>query len=139
MMECLIIGDSIANGVSHGMPDCVVKAEIGIDARTFIVKHLKSAFVQDGEYHKVIISLGSNNHDNQKILTDLRLIRSKIHGEKVYWILPSEKQPQSRTDVLVVAGENMDYVIDLPVKLLGPDQIHPRVAGYDYLRDVLSK
>ena len=63
MLECLIIGDSIAVGTSRARPECVAYVQGGINSYQWVNK-----FVNNSPYiaNTVIISLGSNDHKHVK-------------------------------------------------------------------------
>lgn len=127
MIDCLIIGDSIAVGTSYFRKECEVVAKSGINSTDWRKKHLAS--LQPA--NTTIISLGSNDWD-KLTSKNLHEIRSKITG-KVYWILPSlTRKPQERQVVIEIANEFHDTVIDRP-KEMSPDGIHPTMNGYKEL------
>lgn len=124
MIECLVMGDSIAVGTAQFRKDCAVIAKSGINSTDWKKKHL--AFIPNAK--TTIISLGSNDWD-KLTSNNLHAIRSKIQG-KVFWILPSAtRKPQERQAVIEIANEFHDIVIDRP-KQMSPDGIHPTNNGY---------
>lgn len=135
MMDCIVIGDSIASGIQNVLrKDCVREVEIGINTHNYLVKYLKMPLVHDQSYHTAIISLGSNDGPDINLISDLRRLRKTINAERVVWILPSEKlRINSRTQVKQIAAEYNDDTISIPDDKLGPDKIHPTVTGYDWL------
>jgi len=129
MLECLILGDSIAVGTAHFRKECAVIAKSGINSTDWRKKHLSSI----PEAKTTIISLGSNDWD-KLTSNNLLNIRSKIQG-KVYWILPSPtRKPQERQAVIEIANEFHDVVIDRP-KEMSADGIHPTYNGYRELAE----
>lgn len=129
MLECLILGDSIAVGTAHFRKECAVIAKSGINSTDWRKKHLSS--IPDAK--TTIISLGSNDWD-KLTSNNLLNIRSKIQG-KVYWILPSPtRKPQERQAVIEIANEFHDVVIDRP-KEMSADGIHPTYNGYRELAE----
>jgi len=58
MLECLILGDSIAVGVAQFRPECVAYAKGGINSRQWV----NSYITKNRSANTVIISLGSNDH-----------------------------------------------------------------------------
>jgi hypothetical protein len=59
MIECLILGDSIAVGVSQLRPECIVQAQSGINSEDYangLFRHFELIHAK-----KTIISLGSND------------------------------------------------------------------------------
>jgi hypothetical protein len=124
MIDCLILGDSIAVGTHQFKQECVAYAKGGINSKQFLDKNItNSPFVAN----TVIISLGSNDHQYVKTEDELRTLRKLTKADRVYWILPAIK-PNIQEIVKKVASENNDIV--LPIKSLQPDKIHPSWAGY---------
>ena len=124
MLDCLIMGDSIAVGTAQVRQECVSYSKGGINSYQWLNANVgKSPYVAK----TVIISLGSNDHKYVKTEEELRTIRRLTEADRVYWILPAIK-PDIQEIVRKVAGENGDTV--LPIKSLQPDGIHPSWAGY---------
>jgi lysophospholipase L1-like esterase len=124
MIDCLILGDSIAVGTHQFKQECVAYAKGGINSKQFLDKNItNSPFIAN----TVIISLGSNDHQYVKTEDELRTLRKLTKADRVYWILPAIK-PNIQEIVKKVASENNDIV--LPIKSLQPDKIHPSWAGY---------
>ena len=129
MLECLILGDSIAVGTAQARPECVSYSKGGINSYNWLNKNVgKSPYVAK----TVIISLGSNDHKYVKTATELRNIRELTKADRVYWILPAIK-PDIQEIVRQVAAENGDVV--LPITRLQKDGVHPSWAGYKELAD----
>ena len=124
MLECLIIGDSIAVGVGSVTPKCETIAKVGINSKSFEVHH---TFVPHA--NTTVISLGSND-GNADFGKYLRELRSHIHSH-VVWILP-RKMNKSRIIVLNIARQYGDSTVNLS-DLPSSDGIHPKnyhtVAG----------
>lgn len=123
MLECLIIGDSIAVGTQQFRQDCQLVAKSGINSWQFNRKY-------DGEFFSgnVIISLGSNDHAGVRTRKELENLRSRVLAKnRVYWILPAIK-PEIQQIVIDIAKQKGDIV--LPITKLQPDKIHPSWAGY---------
>ncbi len=123
MLECLIIGDSIAIGTRVHLAKCEVVAESGISSKGY---NYKFGNTNTGA-RSVIISLGSNDHRNIKTKQELESIRSKIVSDNVYWILPAIK-PLVQEAVREVAKDNNDTIIE--IKHLQQDKVHPSAKGY---------
>ncbi len=126
MLDCLILGDSIAVGTHQFRPDCVALAKGGINSWQWnknYASHLEPA-------KTVIISLGSNDHKGVKSIKELLALRDKIKDSRVYWILPTINS-QGREAVTLVAEQYGDTV--LPITRVQPDKIHPSWAGYKEL------
>lgn len=127
MLDCLIMGDSIAVGTQMAARQCAVYAKSGINSRQWSSKHHNLAPYRA---RTVIISLGSNDHKHVKTEEELRLIRRQTVADRVYWILPAVN-PAAQEIVKRIAGENSDTV--LPIPKLQPDGVHPTWAGYKQL------
>ena len=134
MLECLILGDSIAVGVAQFRPECVAYAKGGINSRQWVNSYITKDLAAD----IVIISLGSNDHIGVKTVRELRTIRELTKAKRVFWILPSGVHPKNNVPVndiqqmvRLVADEYSDIV--LPVTRLQADGIHPSTAGYKEL------
>lgn len=129
MLECLILGDSIAVGTAQVRPECVSYSKGGINSHQWLNKNVdKSPYVA----RTVIISLGSNDHQYVKTESELQAIRQLTKADRVYWILPAIK-PDIQDIVRRVAANNGDVV--LPMTRLQKDGIHPSWAGYKDLAD----
>lgn len=111
MIDCAIVGDSIAIGVAPYLPECEVHAKIGVPSLT-IVGYVRDAAV-------VVISAGSNDPTNPKLYMHLRAIRAKITG-RVIWILP--QHPRAASMVRQAARPGDGIVTFRPAG----DRVHPR-------------
>jgi len=124
MLDCLIIGDSIAVGTHQFKPECVSYARGGWNTWQWNREYLKN----DLSAKTVIISLGTNDHKGVRTRAELQRIREKVGTEsRVFWILPAIK-PEIQAIVQTMAIEYGDTV--LPITRLQPDGIHPSWAGY---------
>jgi lysophospholipase L1-like esterase len=129
MLECLILGDSIAVGTHQARPECVAYAKGGWNTWQWNRDYLKN----DLTAKTVIISLGSNDHKGVKTKAELRRIREKVGATaRVFWILPAIK-PEIQATVNSMAEEYGDTV--LPIPRLQKDGIHPSWAGYKQLAE----
>ena len=129
MLECLIIGDSIAVGTHHFRQECVAYAKGGWNSWQWNRDYLKN----DLTAKSVIISLGSNDHKGIRTKAELQRVREKVGtNSRVYWILPAIK-PDIQEIVKDVAKEYGDTV--LPITRLQQDGIHPSWAGYKELAE----
>jgi lysophospholipase L1-like esterase len=138
MLECIIVGDSIAVGTHQFRPECVAYAKGGINSWQWVNKNIGNMPLIA---ETVIISLGSNDHKGVKTATELRTIRDMTKAKRVFWVLPSGVHPKNNVPVediqkmvRQVAEENGDIV--LPVTRLQKDGIHPSWAGY---KDIAEK
>jgi lysophospholipase L1-like esterase len=129
MIDCLIIGDSIAVGTHQARPECVAYAKGGWNTWQWNRDYLKN----DLTAKTVIISLGSNDHKGVKTKAELQRIREKVGTTaRVFWILPAIK-PEIQAIVNAMAKEYGDTV--LPITRLQKDGVHPSWAGYKELAE----
>ncbi len=129
MIDCLILGDSIAVGTHQARPECVAYAKGGWNTwqwnRDYLKNHLSAK--------TVIISLGSNDHKGVRTKAELQRIREKVGtNARVFWILPAIK-PDIQEIVKQMAVEYGDTV--LPITRLQKDGVHPSWAGYKELAE----
>lgn len=131
MLDCLIIGDSIAVGTHAHRPDCVAYAKGGWNTWQWNRDFLKN----DLTASTVIISLGSNDHKGVKTYDELRKMRAKVKATKVFWILPNGNLKASGVPIEIiqhlvkeVAAQYGDVV--LPITAVQADNIHPSTRGY---------
>ena len=132
MLDCLIIGDSIAVGTHQFRPECVAYAKGGWNTWQWNRDYLKN----DLTANTVIISLGSNDHQGIKTRKELETMRAKVKGSRVFWILPAIKEPIQNI-VKEIAQVNGDTV--LPITRLQKDGVHPSWAGYKELVNATQK
>lgn len=134
MLDCLILGDSIAVGVSNIKTECVSISKGGLNTWQWNKNYLSN----DLTAKSVIISLGTNDHQYIKTKQELEKVRSKVNAERVYWVLPMGNSPKSGVSlddiqhfVVEVAEKHNDVII--ATKRLQKDGIHPSWAGYKEL------
>lgn len=133
MLDCLIIGDSIAVGTANVRQECVSYSVGGYNTwqwnKKFADKNLNAK--------SVIISLGTNDHQGVNTFKELMTMRSKVDAERVYWILPpcNEKfcKPRVNEIVEIIARNHGDVIIK--TNRLQTDAIHPSWAGYRELAE----
>ena len=133
MIECLILGDSLAVGVGQIRKECVTHAVSGINSYNYVnryVLHTKG----DTQAKTVIISLGSNDLQNVNTYEELDTLRQLVTGDKVYWILPNIKETKRRA-VWDVARKYNDWVIDARGYDRSSDAVHPTYKGYKGIAD----
>ena len=138
MLECLIIGDSIANGIKSVMRDCIGMTEIGISSETWNKKNHNRPLFDMEDYRYTVISLGTND-PNEDGGVWMRKARSRIKSGQVIWVLPSEDlKPKHREAVQRVAKENGDLVLSIRT-WVGTDGIHPpTVRAYEQIGNVIK-
>lgn len=129
MLECLILGDSIAVGTHQVRTECVAYAKGGINSWQWNKTHGG----KDLAAKTVIISLGSNDHRGVKTRYELERIRDRITADRVYWILPAIK-PDIQEIVEDVANQHRDWIIRIPE--VSKDGIHPTGKGYRKIGEI---
>lgn len=128
MIECLIVGDSIAVGVHQHRPECAVYAKVGINSRDWNNKYLG----KDLAANTVIISLGSNDHRGIKTAAELLDLRQTIKAARVVWILPNNHDKIELIKQL--AAKYNDGVAYIPE--VSKDKVHPTANGYKQLANM---
>lgn len=136
MLDCLILGDSIAVGTHTQRPECVSYSKGGINSWQWNRQFGRN----DLSAKTVIISLGSNDHKYIKTYDELQQLRTKVKASRVFWVLPNGNLKASGVDIEViqhlvreVAAQHGDTV--LPITQVSKDGIHPTGAGYRQLAD----
>lgn len=129
MLECLILGDSIAVGTAQARPECVSYVKGGWNSWQWNRDYLKHNLSAD----TVIISLGSNDHKGVKTRQELEKLRDKVKGKRVYWIMPAIK-PDIQEIVEDIANKNSDWIVKIPH--LSSDGIHPTGKGYKRIGEI---
>lgn len=136
MLECLILGDSIAQGIANYRPECIEYAQVGQNSaqanRAYRTHRLNA--------DTVIISLGTNDHRYVDTYSELIQLRERIKANKVIWIMPNAVNPNSGTNITVVrasidsiAGAYGDSILTIPQPMA--DRYHPTNRGYKNLAD----
>lgn len=131
MIECLILGDSIAVGIGSHRPDCAVIAKVGITSQQWL-KHNGNHPTFNKPYKVVAISLGSNDFRNSSTAESLYDIRHKIKADLVVWVMPSiSLKPIQRALIREIANEFKDKILE--IEKMSYDGIHPSPIGYKEL------
>ncbi len=129
MIDCMIIGDSIAVGTAMARPECVSYAKGGWNSWQWNKDYLSKASVQPAR--TVIISLGANDHKGVKTESELRKMRSAIKAERVFWIDPGQvRKPIPHDAIVRIAQEYGDTIISRPMNHMSADGVHPTGRGY---------
>ena len=136
MLECLILGDSIAVGLTAYRPECASLSKGGINTWQWNQRYKSQDLTADS----VIISLGSNDHKHIKTLEELTKLRQRVQARQVYWILPygnlkASEVPIENIQSIVkqLAADYGDIVV--PITRVQKDNIHPSTAGYKQLSE----
>ncbi len=129
MIECLILGDSLAVGVGQIRKECVTYAVSGINSYDYVNRHVLYTNTYHKEAKTVIISLGSNDFKSLKTYEELDTLRQLIKADRVYWILPAIKD-EKRKVVNKIADKYHDVIIDSRKHEISSDGVHPTYKGY---------
>ena len=138
MLECLILGDSLAVGVANAATryhrPCIIQAHGGDNSSQIFVK-FRQRELPNQHFKNTIISLGTNDQNAKQTLEYANRIRERIRGQ-VWWVLPSATlRPEQRKAVQDVARIWRDQIIDLEPRQLSPDGIHATPRGYIEIAD----
>ena len=134
MLDCMIIGDSIAVGTSMARPECVSYAKGGWNSWQWNKNYLH--YVVDKPVKTLIISLGANDHKGVKTEQELRKMRASVKADRVFWISPGkERKPIPQEAIEVIAKEYGDIILERPMKHMSADGIHPTGKGYKELAE----
>ena len=140
MLDCLIVGDSIAVGVAAVKTECVAYAKGGINSKQWVNQNIaKTPLIAKS----VIISLGSNDHKYINTESELRTIRQLTKADRVYWVLPAGNLKASQVNIQWIQGLIKEIAkeygdIVLPITRLQKDGIHPSGAGYKKLAEEIQ-
>ena len=132
MMDCMIIGDSIAVGTAMYRPECVSYSRGGWNSWQWNRDYLSVA--SNKSMKTVIISLGANDHKGVKSEFELRKMREAIKSNRVFWIDPGkDRKPVPHDAIVKIAQEYGDTVLPRPKDHMSADGIHPTGRGYKIL------
>lgn len=132
MIDCMIIGDSIAVGTSTARPECVSYARGGWNSWQWNKDYLSRTSEKPAK--TLIISLGANDHKGIKTEQELRKMRSAVKADRVFWIDPGkDRKPIPHDAIIRIAQEYGDTVIARPQGHMSSDGVHPTGRGYKIL------
>jgi lysophospholipase L1-like esterase len=136
MLDCLVLGDSIAVGTQMFAKECQLQGRGGINTWQFNKMYPGSFYAET-----VIISLGSNDHQYVKTYDQLFEMRQRVGAKNVFWVLPAGNLKASAVPIERIQGfvpEIAQYYGDtvLPIRGLQPDGIHPSWSGY---KDIVER
>jgi hypothetical protein len=126
LLDCIVLGDSIAVGVGQARPDCQTIAVSGISSDHFV-----QTFSGESQARTAIISLGVNDGDGVATADNLAKLRGRVTADTVYWLVSGTNE-RIRDAVRAIAGRFGDRLIDVS-PLAGADHIHPDRTGYALL------
>ncbi len=134
MIDCMIVGDSIAVGTAMYRPECVSHSRGGWNSWQWNRDYLSVA--SSRPVRTVIISLGANDHAGVKTEAELRRMRSAIQGQRVFWIDPGQdRKPVPHAAIVRIAQEYGDTILPRPRDHMSTDGVHPTGRGYRILGD----
>ncbi len=134
MIDCMVIGDSIAVGTAMYRPDCISYSRGGWNSWQWNKDYLEVAKSKPAK--TVIISLGANDHAGVKTEQELRKMRSSITADRVFWISPGkERKPIPQDAIERIAREYGDIVLLRPKDHMSADGVHPTGKGYKILAE----
>lgn len=126
MLECLILGDSIAVGITQHRHECFSHARVGITSKAWNDKFLTRVVGAE----TTIISLGSNDWNADTTLKEIITLREVVKSKRVFWIMPSIK-PEIQYMIETVANMYDDDV--LYIRETAKDGVHPTAKEYKRL------
>ena len=134
MLECMIVGDSIAVGTSYARPECVSYAKGGWNSWQWNKDYLGTVVSQPTR--TMIISLGANDHKGVKTEFELRKLRSAVRADRVFWIsLGKDRKQEQMAAIEKIAAEYGDTIIPRPEAHMSADKVHPTGKGYKIIGD----
>jgi lysophospholipase L1-like esterase len=132
MLECLIVGDSIAVGTAMARPECVSLSKGGINSSQWNKQNAGNNVAAK----TVIISLGANDHRGVKTEDELRRLRTAVKADKVFWIDPGQdRKPIPHDAIIRIAREYGDTIIARPKNHMSADGVHPTGRGYKVIAE----
>jgi len=138
MLECLVVGDSIAVGTHQFTKHCAELARGGINSAQWNKIYKNRPLIA----RTLIISLGTNDHKWVNTYDELFGMRQRVDADRVYWVLPhgNMNAPQNLpiAEIQRIVQQVADYHGDtvLPITRVQADGIHPSWAGY---RDIAER
>lgn len=139
MLDCLILGDSIAVGVHQRVPNCGLYAKVGITSSQWNRNYRMMRIDAD----KVVISLGSNDYKGINTELQLRKLRKRVDANSVVWIIPAGVGKNSGVNITEIqkivrriARDYDDVTVMIPE--LSKDRIHPTTRGYNKLGEIIK-
>jgi hypothetical protein len=137
MLECLILGDSIAVGTKQFTPQCELVGKGGINTWQWNQMYSKV----DLTAKTVIISLATNDHKYINTEAELIKMRERVKSSRVFWILPAGNLRASEVNIQWIQGLVREIAkrygdTVLPINGLQRDGIHPSWSGY---KDIVER
>jgi len=109
MLDCLLIGDELAIGLSKYRPECSVVAKPQINSEVWVEQNIGN--LQNSKI--TIISLTAHDTPDVYSQWNLETIRSKIKTGRVFWIVPSKTKSSLNIDLMLkyIAKKYKDTLI----------------------------
>ena len=134
MLDCLILGDSIATGVHRNHLNCALYAEVGINSAQWN----KRFRMMQLDAKTVVISLGSNDYAGIDTEAELSKLRGRVKAKQVIWILPAGTAKTSgvsaagiRAIVNRISRKYGDATVAIPE--VARDGVHPTNRAYNQI------
>jgi hypothetical protein len=137
MLECLILGDSIAVGTQQFAKQCQLVGKGGINTWQWNQMYSKA----DLTAGTVIISLATNDHKYIDTEAELIKMRERVKSSRVFWVLPAGNLKASQVNIQWIQGLVREIAqrygdTVLPINGLQKDGIHPSWSGY---KDIVQR
>jgi len=129
MLECILLGDTIAQGISPLRPECAIYGRNGINSYEFNNRYLGRELYGEA----VIISLGSYDKTTTKTMSELLALRDNVGGRRIYWILPANNS-EIQAMIRSIAGLYKDNIIVIPE--VSKNNITPTPNAYKRLAEI---
>jgi lysophospholipase L1-like esterase len=133
MIDCIVLGDSIAVGTHQQRHECVSYAKGGINTWQWNKNYADKSLTS----RNVIISLGTNDHKGVNTFRELMKMRQRVDAARVYWIMPPCNDKFCKQDinevVEIIARNYGDTIIG--TNRVQTDGIHPSTVGYKELAE----
>jgi len=128
MIDCMILGDEVADAIRQFRPECVLKTQ----ANTTTERWIRDNGVKFAA-KTVIISLGTYDAPSQSLdneaLAVLAKLRAGIKADQVFWLLPTRAEPADAMRALAQLYKDHLMVIEEKQRNL----IHPTERGAEML------
>ena len=137
MIDCLILGDSIAVGTQQFAKECALVGKGGINTWQWNNMYPK----EDLSAGTVIISLATNDHKYVNTEAELIKMRERVKSSRVFWVLPAGNLKASQVNIQWIQGLVREIAQKygdtvLPIRGLQRDGIHPSWSGY---KDIVER
>lgn len=133
MIDCIVLGDSIAVGTHMQRHECVSYAKGGINTWQWNKNYADKSLTS----RNVIISLGTNDHKGVNTFRKLMKMRQRVDAARVFWIMPPCNDKFCKQDinevVEIIARNYGDTIIG--TNRVQTDGIHPSTVGYKELAE----